>query len=266
MKIWVGTADDGDLVDSNRREPVDSDFSVADGVFETMKVTPNGPFALTRHIDRLTSSARELGLAELDEEILRIGVDEVVAANALDVGAFGRMRITYSSSPAILVISVVPTDAWPEETSFVTVPWTRAADSALAHLKTTSYAECVVALNAARLAGASEAVFANTRGELCEGATTNVFVVADGAVMTPPLSSGCLPGVTRQLVIEWFGADERPLPIDILREADEVFVTSSTRSVHPVLRADDRTWRIAGPVSRDLRASFEDQAARDQDP
>lgn len=266
MKIWVGSADDGDLIDARQGPDGESGVVVADGVFETLKVTSAGPFALTRHIARLTSSVQELKLTELDEDILRIAVDEVVAANAAELGDLGRMRINYSSSPPVLVISVAPAQPWPDSTSIATVPWTRSTSTGITHLKTTSYAENLIALNAARSAGASEAVLANDRGELCEGAMTNVFVVLDGAVLTPPVSSGCLPGIARQLVMEWFGADERVLPFDILTEADEIFVTSSSRSVHPVLAADDRTWRIAGPVSRDLRASFGDQERRNIDP
>ncbi len=109
-------------------------------------------------------------------------------------------------------------------------------------------------------------MFANTRDELCEGTGTNVFVVVDGRVFTPPLTSGCLAGVTRSLVIEWFGAREATLPIGVLAEADEVFLTSSTRNVHPVVRVDDRVWDMAGPNSRDLQAAFDELAAKRLDP
>ena len=83
------------------------------------------------------------------------------------------------------------------------VPWVRNERSAVAGLKTTSYAENVVALAYAKERGAIEAVFANTRGELCEGTGSNVFVVRDGVVWTPPLDSGCLAGITRALAVEW---------------------------------------------------------------
>jgi branched-chain amino acid aminotransferase len=133
-------------------------------------------------------------------------------------------------------------------------------------VKSTSYAENVVALHRAHEQGVSEAVLANTRGELCEGTGTNVFVVIDGQVLTPPLASGCLAGITRELVREWFDAKEQALPLDVLRTADEVFLTSSTRNVHPVVQADDRVWLAAGPVSSELRLRFDERADTDIDP
>ena len=87
------------------------------------------------------------------------------------------------------------------------MPWVRNERSATAGLKTTSYAENVVALDRAHAEGGSEALFANTRGELCEGTGSNVVVVVDDELVTPPLSSGCLAGITRELLLEW-AADE----------------------------------------------------------
>lgn len=279
MRLWVGTRDDGELVDGHgaRVSVLDHGFTVADGVFETLKVTPDGAFALTRHLGRLAISARVLGLDEPDADIVRIAVDDVLTANAAEIGELGRLRITYTGGLAplgsdrgdavpSLVVAVAAARPWPDVTTVVTVPWTRNERSAVAGAKTTSYAENVVALAAARAAGASEAILANSIGELCEGTGTNVFVVMDGRVLTPPASSGCLAGITRGLVIEWFGAREQALSIDVLQAADEIFLTSSTRNVHPVVKADDRRWNLAGPVSRDLRASFDEQAAKDLDP
>ena len=279
MRLWVGDCDDGELYDEDeaRVSVLDHGFTVADGVFETLKVTREGAFALTRHLDRLTASARALGLAEPDSDIIRFAVDDVLAENAAEIGGLGRLRITYTAGRAplgsdrgdarpTLVVAVAAATPWPDTTSIATVPWTRNERSAVAGVKTTSYAENVVALAAAHAAGASEAVLANTAGALCEGTGTNVFVVVDGTVLTPPLSSGCLAGITRELVLEWFGAKETDLPLEVLHEADEVFLTSSTRNVHPVVQADGRSWSIAGPISRDLRAAFDERAVRDIDP
>ena len=126
------------------------------------------------------------------------------------------------------------------------VPWVRNDRGATAGLKTTSYAENVRALAYAHERGASEAMFANTRDELCEATGSNVFVVRDGVVVTPPGSSGCLLGVTRALVLELAaraGHRDRarpPLPVDALRDADEAFLTSTTREVQPIAAVDER--------------------------
>jgi branched-chain amino acid aminotransferase len=85
----------------------------------------------------------------------------------------------------------------------ITVPWTRNERSAIAGVKTTSYAENVVALARAAESGATEALFADTRGRLSEGTGSNVFVVVGGRILTPALTAGCLAGITRALVLEW---------------------------------------------------------------
>jgi branched-chain amino acid aminotransferase len=279
LQAWVGTGDDGDLVplDDARVSVLDHGFTVADGVFETLSVGPGGAFAVSRHLRRLAASAAAVGLPEPDLGVVAIAVAEVVAANLPDVGPVGRLRITYTSGAGplgsdrgaakpTLVVTASPSVPWPDTTSAVTVPWPRNEHSAVAGVKTTSYAENVVALAQARGRGASEALMPNTAGSLCEGTGTNVFVVVDGRVLTPPLSSGCLAGITRALVLEWFGGTEADLPMSVLQDADEVFLTSSTRGVHPVVRLDGREWPGAGPISRDLRVSYADQAARDLDP
>src|SRR5690606_36162816 len=108
------------------------------------------------------------------------------------------------SSPTLLV-AVAEMPERPETTAVVTVPWTRNERGALTGLKTTSYAENVRALAYAAERGCSEAIFGNTVGDLCEGTGSNIFVVVDGRLLTPPLSSGCLAGITRALVLEWYG-------------------------------------------------------------
>lgn len=277
MRIWVGDRTGGALVSAAeaRVNVLDHGFTVADGVFETLKVTPAGPFALTRHLRRLAASAAALELPAPDPIVVRRAVAEVVDAAA--DAEVGRLRITYTAGVAplgsdrgdavpTLIVALAPAAAWPETTSIATVPWTRNERSALAGVKSTSYAENVLALKRAHEAGASEAVLGNTRGELCEGTGTNVFVVVDGRVLTPTLSSGCLAGITRELVLEWFGGEEADLPLEILGTADEVFLTSSTRNVHPVVRADARVWDAAGPISAELQAAFDARAAQQVDP
>jgi branched-chain amino acid aminotransferase len=108
---------------------------------------------------------------------------------------------------------------------------------------------------------------ANTAGDLCAGTGSNVFLVLDGELVTPPLSSGCLAGVTRALVLEWTGAVERDLPMVALQEASEVFLTSSTRDVQGLHAVDDRELAGApGPVTSEAVRVFAARAAADVDP
>jgi len=107
-------------------------------------------------------------------------------------------------------------------------------------VKSVSYAENVVALAWARQRGAGEALFANNAGDLCEGTGSNVFVVIAGRLVTPPLSSGCLAGVVRSLLVDDRLAAENAVPVATLGDIEEAFLTSSTREVQVIDRWDGR--------------------------
>jgi branched-chain amino acid aminotransferase len=252
----------------------DHGFTVGDGVFETVKVVGSEPFALSRHLRRLAGSARGLGLPEVDLAVVRRAVADVLEGAELPLG---RLRITYTGGEAplgsargtsapTLVVVAVPLTPRTAVTSVVTVPWPRNERGALAGLKTTSYAENVIALARAAEQGASEALFANTLGQLCEGTGSNVFYVLDGELCTPTLASGCLAGVSRALVLEWCGAREVDAPIDVLGRAEEVFLVSTTRDVQAVGRVDDRTLAAPGPVTREVAKVWEAQELESSDP
>jgi branched-chain amino acid aminotransferase len=149
----------------------------------------------------------------------------------------------------------------------VTVPWPRNERGALAGLKTTSYAENVMALQRAHEQGAAEAVFANLAGNLCEGTGTNVFYVVDGQLRTPTLGSGCLAGVTRALLLEWYDdITEIDEPIGVLDRAEEVFLTSTTRDVQPVNRWNGRALPAPGPVTAAVQEAWRHGEAAGLDP
>jgi branched-chain amino acid aminotransferase len=273
MKLWVnGALRDADEA---RVSVLDHGLTVGDGIFETVKTVHGQPFALTRHLDRMTRSARGLGLPEPDHDEVRRACAAVLDANPMELG---RLRITYTGglSPLgsdrgtvgpTLVVALGESARRPETTAVITVPWTRNERGALTGLKTTSYAENVVALARAREHDASEALFANTVGQLCEGTGSNVFVVLDGELYTPPVSSGCLAGITRALTMEWTGAREADLPLDVLDRAEEIFLTSTLRDVQAVSRIDGRQIAATpGPVTAKAMRIFEERAAADPDP
>lgn len=273
MRIWL----DGALRDADEAKVsvFDHGLTVGDGVFETLKAEHGTTFALTRHLERLTRSARGLGLPDPDLDEVRRACAAVLEANPLPLG---RLRVTYTGgvSPLgsdrgdagpTLIVALAGTTRRPDTTAVVTVPWVRNERSAVAGLKTTSYAENVVALAAAHRAGASEALLANTAGRLCEGTGSNVFVVLDGQLHTPPVSCGCLGGITRALVADWCGAKETDLPFEALEQAEEVFLTSSLRDVQAVVRIDGRELGSApGPVTTEAMRIFDARSAEDTDP
>ena len=266
--------------DTLRISPLDHGLLVGDGVFETMRVYAGVPFAFTRHLARLQRSAAGLGLPVPSTAGLRDLADAVIEANELREA---RLRITVTGGPAPLgseradgaptvVIAASALTPWPPTADVVTVPWTRNERGATAGLKTISYADNVRALAYAQERGASEAIFANTRDELCEATGSNVFMVRDTQLVTPPAASGCLLGVTRALVLELardLGLDpiEGAVAIGALAAAEEAFLTSTTREVQAIAHVDGVALGAApGPVSTRLAAAFTDLVDRDIDP
>ena len=258
---------------------LDHGLTVGDGVFETIKVVDGRPFAISRHLHRLRGSAEVLGLAMPDEAELRKATDEVIAAATIP--GLGRLRLTVTGgagplgtdrggAPPTVMAAITPAKPWPDGVIVVRVPWTRNERSAVAGAKTTSYAENVVALRAAQQAGASEALLGNSRGELSEGTGSNVFVALGGRLLTPTLESGCLGGITRELLLEW-AADaglplvEKDLPIEVLAEADDVLLTSSTRGVQPQAAVDGRPLP-RGELARAAQELYLRRAATGLDP
>lgn len=276
--VWL----DGALVDQAgaRISPFDHGLLVGDGVFETLTTVGGVPFAWSRHYQRLVRSAEGLGFAVPSSDELLAAARSVIEANGLDEA---RVRVTVTSGPGPLgsdrgdggstaLVSAGEVTEWAPTTDVVVVPWPRNERGATAGLKTTSYAENARALAYAKERGGGEAIFLNTQGELCEGTGTNVYVVRGGRIETPPLSSGCLDGVTRQLLLELcadhgFDAVEASLPASALTEADEVFISSSTRGAQPVAHVDGTAVPSApGPATEKLMTAYENLSARDQDP
>jgi branched-chain amino acid aminotransferase len=275
---WI----DGELMPlaDARVSVLDHGLVVGDGVFETLRVYRSVPFAWTRHFARLGASARGLGLGLPDAEELRAAADAVIAANELTEA---RLRITVTGGiapPGSGRGEAAPTTfvlAFPIEPAAATVdvvlaPWSRNERGALAGLKTISYAANVRALAYAKDRGAGEAIFTNTRGNVCEATGSNVFVVRDGVLMTPSAAAGCLLGVTRALLLELaraagLPAEELDLAVDTLFDSDEAFLSSTTREVQPIARVDDRTLpSVGGRVSTQLAEAFHELVARDLDP
>ena len=269
---WVN----GQLVDRSTPSisAVDHAIVVGDGVFETLQVAGGTPFALTRHLARLRFSSDGLGLLPPDDDQVRQAVASVLDADP----QAGLVRITWSSGagplgssrgdgPGTLIVATQKTNVWEASTRVHLCPWTRNEHGALVGLKTTSYAENVLALDAAHQRQCSEALFLNTAGLLCEGTGTNLFVVIDGQLVTPPLSSGCLAGITRALVLEVTDAQEGDLHPDDLAQASEAFLTSSTRDVQAISRIDDLALPQApGPQTQAAAVAFAEVLTNRLDP
>lgn len=258
------------LIGEARVSPYDHGLLVGDGVFETLPARGGKLLAAREHWERMVRSCEVMGLIPPSWETFEQGLNDVLKANGM---TDARLRVTLTSGEgplgsdrgdgeSTLVMTAAIQKPWPPTESVCLAPWPRNERGALAGVKSTSYAENVRALAFAKARGCHEALLANTRDELCEGTGSNVFVVVSGRLMTPPLSSGCLAGVTRALALQackdaGIECAEEPLPASVLHECEEAFLTSSTRDVHPIAEIDGRALSLApGPVTRAVQEAF----------
>ncbi len=280
MRVWIAGAGHGggQVLDTEdaRISALDHGITVGDGVFETVKAVGGETFALSRHLNRLALSARTLGMADPDLDLLRDGVRHVLDANT--EMKLARVRITVTAGPGPLgserdaaeptcIVAAGPMLPPAPHVDVAVMPWTRNENGALAGVKSTSYAENVRSLALASERRAGEAIFGNTVANLCEGTGSNLFVVLDGRLITPPLSAGPLAGITRELVLEWAGGEESDVPMSLVPEISEAFLTSTGRDVQPIRAIDDHALPQApGPVTSKAMQVFMQRSGADLDP
>ncbi|MBB5077801.1 aminotransferase class IV [Nonomuraea endophytica] len=274
VPVWVN----GEILDPARASVsvFDHGLMVGDGVFETIKIVNGVSFALTRHLDRLRLSARRMDLPEPDTDAIADGIGQLLAV--APAWPLGRIRVTYTSGPGPLgsdrgdqggtsVVIVDEQKPFPGTAAVTVVPWPRNERGALSGVKSTSYGDNAKALAFAKARGGGEAIFGNLAGNLCEGTGSNIFIVRDGRLITPTLEAGPLAGVTRALVVEWCGAEEADVPLQALYEAEEAFLTSTTRDVQPIKLVDQTTLPVApGPITAKAMQVFAERSAADLDP
>lgn len=250
--------------------PLDRGAILGLGLFETLLALDGVPVFAGRHLARLLAGCERLrwnvSLPDFHDT-----AKELLVRNHLTSGR-ARIRLGVSAGSGsiddlalgddrVVTMIALPVAAAPASLAVNLCPWPRNENSPLVGLKCASYAENLVALDHARRLGFDETLFLNTAGNLCEAATANLFLVKDGALLTPPLASGCLPGITRGVVIELAGrhgipCEESNLTVVDLHAADEVFVTSSIRGLTRISRFETKDLP-PGPVTGILRAAWD---------
>lgn len=246
------------------------------GLFETMLAQDGALVFADRHLSRLRKSGERFGWS-LDLPELPEMAAELLIRNQLAVGR-ARLRLVVSAGSGphndlapgadrLIWLAAFPAAETPDSISVCVSPWPRNERSPLTGLKTACYAENIVALDHARRLGFDETIFLNTVGGLCETATANLFLVKNGTLLTPSLDSGCLPGIGREVLLEiaenhQIPSEERTLVLDDLREAEEIFISSSTRGPVAVSRFDERNL-LNDPVTQRLRALYSEAVAAD---
>ncbi len=249
------------------------------GIFETMRVYDGRPFAWQRHLERLVLAAAELGFPVPPRpSAMRDAIGELLAAQSLTDAV---VRITVTRG----IAGGRPTraGAWIEAQPLAARLWrgTRTGDAAaivsplvfdlgwLGAYKTTSRMAWDLAREQALAIGADEALLVSSTGELLEGSASNVFVVREGEVLTPPLASRILPGVTRAIVLQLCAelgipARECVLQAGGLRDVDALFLTNSVQEILPVATLDGRALR-SREVPERLLAAYREHVAAQRD-
>ena len=237
---------------------------VGEGVFETLAVRGGIVEAARLHHERWKKSAETLDLAVPDFDTVMEATRSLLAAEGRTEARLRWTLVRDDHSRPMWWAMLAPLPVWPETETVVISPWKCHSQNAMAGVKTTSYAAQVRIKREAEQRGAGEALIANERDELCEGSSSNVFVVREGVLWTPPLESGCLAGVTRALVLEaaaemGLSCRVEAVPMAWLRDAafEEMFLTSSTRGVHAVSRVENHPFEAPGSVTAQLREAWE---------
>lgn len=245
------------------------------GLFETMLAVDGTVVFADRHLARLHQSCARLGWP-VGVFALREIANELLVRNGLANGtARLRLIMTAGSGPhndlapgadRLLWLAAFPMTVSDDAITACLSPWPRNERSPLAGLKTSCYAENIFALDHARRSGFDEAIFLNTAGWLCEAATANLFLVKDGALFTPSLDSGCLPGIGRELICEiaaraGMAVSQCALDLSALHAADEIFLSSATRGPVGVSRFEDRHFTTS-PVTAAVRLYWHDEVQR----
>ena len=273
----------------------DHGFLYGEGVYETLRTYHGQPFLFDRHMRRLRRSAGMLALPiPIDDEEIDARFRETMRAAGLGGGpdreAYIRLLVTrgvgdlsYDTmqcpSPSIVIIVKPQVDPAPEAyecgVPVVIVSTVRNHPGTVnPMIKSNNLLNNALAMQEAVKRGGFEGVMRNYRGELAECTTSNLFVVKNGAALTPPLDAGLLPGITREFLFEVGAEQHIPVRDAVLRDedlfgADEAFLTSTTRELVPIVRVDDRPIGTGkpGPITRALLDAFRvtaEQMTRDK--
>jgi len=218
------------------------------GVFETIRTVNNAPWALSRHMRRAVSSAKQLGFSIANEEVLRRAVALLCETEKAPMGmlrlSFGddgnwaAVHLPYegSNQPATLMTFQKPI-------SVVGQP-----------VKSYPYSHRLDILNFAKDSGFDEAIIVNDLGKVCEGSVTNLLVNLDDKWITPPISDGVLPGIMRALVIEYCGVSVKSIDVADLLRVQSAFLLSSLRIAQPVASIDGRLLEPSPEFGAEIEA------------
>ena len=264
---------------------LDNGFTFGDSVYETLRTYGGRPFHLDRHLARLRRSAGRLAIAIPQADSVLAAWLDALLARAGNAESYVRLIVSRGvgdisyhfdriSGPTV-VMAVKPYDPLPaasysEGIAVAVVAVRRNPKQALdPAIKSCNLLNNILAVREAQAKGAQEAILLNLRGEVAEGASSNVFVVKRGTVLTPPLGAGILPGITRDVILErgaglGLAMREETLQVADLLGADEAFITSTLKEAAPVRSVDGLPIGSGrpGPITLRILEDFREYAPR----
>ena len=256
--------------------PADRGFLYGEGLFETMRAYRGRVFRLSRHLDRLLASAPKIDLTPPGRGLLERAVSEALAAGGMS-NAVVRLTVTPGlgrlGEPTLVVLirplTLPPPEQYSHGCRAVSVPVAQVGSAPLRSVKSLNYLDKLLAQRTASQRGAHEAILVDPDGCVIEGAMRNVFAVFGDELVTPPLSRGLLPGITRETVLEIargskLSSRERDVALTELYTAEECFLTSSVAEILPVRSVDGNAMRGGAPgaVTAALTAAYRVTVAR----
>ena len=232
------------------------------GLFETLLVTEEGPLFVDLHWQRMKKGADLLGLKLLDLHDWFEQIQEFIQETpntypfALRVTLSGGAPMVHLSSQLLFHKRLIPytTAQFSLGIRLHLLPYPRNEQSPLASIKSTNYLENILAKEEATREDAEEGLWLNTQGYISEGTMSNLFFVKDETLFTPCLSSGCLPGTRRQILLDLARSLQIPThqgfyPLSDLLDAQEIFMTNALMGVMPVRQLGDFPFEILPPGS-----------------
>lgn len=254
--------------------PFDRGLTLGHGLFETMMINDGCIPLINYHWERLVASANLINInLPFSYSDLKHMVNELIEDNSLS-SSNGVVRLTLTdgiaprgilssgSQPSTYIICTFPGSGFSTTPLTGTIVTTRKNEYSLAsQVKSTSYLDLILAKQEAVSRGFDEAILLNTKSTLAEGAVTNIFVVKNGEIFTPPITDGALPGVTRRVIlndleIDGISMHELTISTDFLMQADEVFLTNSLLGIRPLKKLDQKNFDPNCPLTNKILQKY----------
>lgn len=255
MKLLVN----GKLVSEPLSLPFSLSFIRGDGLFETILGLDEEIIAWHRHYERLAKSAEQLLIPIPAKIDIEVGIDQLLT------GVVGKSRVRVAvladGNWLIAVEAVAEGDKPP---SLIKMSQILNSNSPLTAIKSISYGQSMLAVRTAQSRGYTDGVYLNQNAHVVETGSANIVILKGTRFITPSLDSGCLPGITRQILIKNFGLLEECFTWEEMLDADAIFLCSSIRILMPVCKVEDKLFennplgeKLIGDINQLIRSKIE---------